>query len=177
MIRHLAAALGFLAVAALTHVAIILGLPLIAMHIAMGALAREDAASRFRAEPQDPAAVHALVSPNPDLTHAVCSFDVQARAVRIAATLPPGLWSLSLYAANTDNYLIISEDQVTDGALEVIIYGSNYRGSFPATSIALQSPSRQGVAVLRVIAGASPVSSAMAEALARAICEPYTPAP
>lgn len=176
MIRHLSAVLGFLAVAIMTHVAVVLGLPLVAMHIAMGALAHEDGASRFRAESQDPAAVHAVVSPNPDLMHAVCSYDVQSRAVRISATLPPGLWSLSLYAANTDNYLIITEEQVADGALEVIIYGTNYRGGFPPNSIALQSPSRQGVAIMRVVSGTAPVHPQLAEALRRAGCEPYSPA-
>lgn len=177
MIRHLSAVLGFLAVAVMTHVAVILGLPLVAMHIAMGGLAREDGASRFRAEAQDPAAVRALVSPSPDLTHAVCSYDIQTRAVRISATLPPGLWSLSLYAANTNNYLIITEEQVADGAVEVIIYGTSYRGGFPANSIALQSPSRQGVAIMRVAPGSGPTPPALAEALGRAACEPFAPAP
>jgi uncharacterized membrane protein len=176
MIRHLSALLGFLSVAVMTHVAVVLGLPLVAMHLAMATLAREDGASRFRSETQDPAAVHALASANPDLMHAVCSYDVQNRAVRISATLPPGLWSLSLYAANTDNYLIITEEQVADGALEVIIYGTNYRSGFPPNSIALQSPSRQGVAVMRVVAGATPPAPQLAEALRRAGCEPYSPA-
>ncbi len=176
MIRHLSAVLGFLAVAVMTHVAVILGLPLVAMHLAMATLSREDGTSRFRAAGQNPAAVQALASPSPDLMHAVCSYDVQNRAVRIGAALPPGLWSLSLYAANTDNYLIITEEQVADGALDVIIYGTNYRGGFPANSIALQSPSRQGVAIMRVIAGSGPAPPQLAEALRRAACEPYSPA-
>ncbi len=176
MIRHLPALLGFLAVAVMTHVAVILGLPLAAMRIAMATFDRDDGPGRFRAEARDPAAVRALVSPHPDLMHAVCSYDVQNRAVRIAATLPPGLWSLSLYAANTDNYLIITEEQVADGVLEVIIYGTNYRGGLPPNSIALQSPSRQGVAILRAVPGSGPVPPQLAEALGRAACEPYSPA-
>jgi uncharacterized membrane protein len=176
MIRHLPALLGFVAVAVMTHVAVILGLPLAAMRIAMGALDHDDAPAQFQAETRDPAAVRALVSPHPDLLHAICSYDVQNRAVRIGATLPPGLWSLSLYAANTDNYLIITEEQVVDGALEVIVYGTNYRGGFPPDSIALQSPSRQGVAILRVVPGAGPVPPQLAEALGHAACEPYSPA-
>ena len=60
----------------------------------------------------------AIVRPSPDLLYAGCAFDLADGPLRIQATVPRDTyWSLSMFAANTDNFFVVN-DRAAKSALD-----------------------------------------------------------
>ena len=109
-----------------------------------------------------------IVRPSPDLLYSVCLYDVTAGPVRITTgAIPDTYWSISGFAANTDNFFVIN-DIMADGApVEVKIgrFGSN------EATVDYQSPSARGMILLRMLMTDSEALPALEEARRATRCE------
>jgi uncharacterized membrane protein len=84
-------------------------------------------------------------------------FDVSSGPVRVQAN--PGLksyWSIALYAANSDNFFVVNDQQARDKPVDLwlVSEGANAQGQTVAPgSTVVVSPSKQGFLLMRVLTG------------------------
>jgi len=67
------------------------------------------------------AASRGVVMPSPDLLYAVCAFDLKRGYLRVKAKVPPGYWSLAVYAMNTDAIWSVNDRETGEGLVEILI--------------------------------------------------------
>jgi len=93
-----------------------------------------------------------IVRPSPDMFYSICLFDLSAGPVRIAtASMPGTYWSLSGFAANTDNFFVVNDRQAGGRPIDILI---NHRGQGRAqggSGADYYSPSMRGVILLRML--------------------------
>jgi uncharacterized membrane protein len=87
-----------------------------------------------------------IVMPSPDLVYSSCVYDLAAGDLVISGDLPPAgyYWSLSLYAHNTDNYFVLNDRELPGRKFSITV-------SRTARDGAVQSPTRTGIALIRMI--------------------------
>lgn len=129
MSRSLRILLFAVGVAVATHAAAVYAMPWLAMHKAMAALGHDGARIHRwiharRAGPQ----ARAIVRPSPDLAYSVCVFDLSKGDVRLRVHPSPGYWSLSLYAANSDNVRVWNDEDAPDGVDVLLVHGDAVAG-------------------------------------------------
>lgn len=92
-----------------------------------------------------------VVRPSPDLAYSVCVYDLTDGPVRIGVQPWEDYVSLSLYAANTDNFFVINDrDMGPDGYQAVLTMADQ---TAPKTELpVLISPSLRGVVLTRRLA-------------------------
>lgn len=115
-----------------------------------------------------------VVRPSPDLLYTLCVLDLSRGPVRITAPVPDTYWSLSLFAANTDNYFVINDMRVKSRSASVLV-------ALPGTDITnvkqtvAVAPGRKGLALIRILID-SETRIAQLDALRRqAECTVVTP--
>ena len=93
-----------------------------------------------------------IVMPSPDLVYSSCVYDLAAGDLSIAATLPPQghYWSLSLYAHNTDNYFVVNDRELPARRVALVVSRKG-RGHRSAGATTVESPTRTGIALIRMI--------------------------
>ena len=93
-----------------------------------------------------------IVMPSPDLVYSSCVYDLAAGNLVIAGQLPPEghYWSLSLYAHNTDNYFVLNDRELPARSFEIVVR-SEGGGPSPAGVTTVASPTRTGIALIRMI--------------------------
>lgn len=157
--------LSFLLVVAIVaiaaHVAVVMAMPRVIMNAAMKRLEQSSAAAApgWRHAPRTTPDSRAIVRPSPDLAYSACVYDLNEGPVRI--TMAPGAdyWSLSLYAANSDNFFTRNDRAAPEGvAITLIRRGA--RAPADAGEI-VESPSVRGIAIQRRLA---PTAAAFANA-------------
>jgi uncharacterized membrane protein len=146
MKRVASAALLALASAIAAHMAWAWVMPYPLMDQAMDALGRDGTRLHQwiharRASPQ----ARSIVRPSPDLAYSVCVFDLSQGDVRLRVHPSPGYWSLSLYAANSDNLHVWNDDTSPQGVDVVLTRGQ-------ATAGRLAFPGMRGIAAVRRLA-------------------------
>ncbi|MBL8326870.1 MAG: DUF1254 domain-containing protein [Rubrivivax sp.] len=117
-----------------------------------------------------------IVMPSPDLLYATCVWNVAERPLRISADLR-GLryGSVALYAANSDNSLVINDRQAGDAALDLWLVGrsSGPTPVAPAGARTVVAPSARGLLLMRVLVGDRERDLPAAEATRAMLrCEP-----
>jgi uncharacterized membrane protein len=102
-------AAGTLVLAAVVHFAVILAYPLTAMRGLMDAVEDEAGGPNLAIYPPRPDhTARRVVRPSPDLLYAICVYDVSEGPVFVRGPAVDTYWSLSLYAANSDNFYVTS---------------------------------------------------------------------
>ncbi len=107
-----------------------------------------------------------VVRPSPDLFYSLCSFDLSQGPVRLRAEVPQTYWSLSLFAANSDNFYTLNDRQAGSGSLEITLTD---RPDSPAGAI--YSPTTRGVAVFRTLITGEEQLAQLDALRRRAACE------
>jgi len=92
----------------------------------------------------------AIVMPSPDLLYAVCPYDLARGSWHLAADVPDTYWSLSLFAANTDNFFVANGD-VAQGRVEVDVSATPMAPRADPARLQVVSPSARGLAVFRFL--------------------------
>lgn len=103
-------AAGTLALAAVVHFAVIFAYPYTAMKRLTDRI--EDQAGRANEAVYPPRPDHTarrVVRPSPDLLYAICVYDVSRGPVHVKAPVADSYWSVSMFAANSDNFFVVSE--------------------------------------------------------------------
>ncbi|MBL8545378.1 MAG: DUF1254 domain-containing protein [Hyphomonadaceae bacterium] len=141
--------LSALIVAALAHFALIFATPRVLMHVAMDRITG-GAENVWRLGDRVTATSRQIVRPSPDFAYSACTFDLTQGPVVITATPWDAYWSLSLYAANSDNFFVIDDREAHYGAeLTVVRSGTAHP---EGASMIVESPSVRGIALIRRLA-------------------------
>lgn len=156
-----------IAVAVAAHLALIHAAP----RVLMGAAIERVGAggyNQWRLSERVTEASRTIVRPSPDFAYSVCAYDLGDGPVAIRVEPWDAYWSLSLYAANSDNYFVIDDREVRDGADVTLVRRGRAREVADDTATrVVESPSRRGIALIRRLAP-SPAAYDAAAAVARA---------
>lgn len=144
----LAALLG----AVVVHVLTIRLLPWALMRYAMGIMAYERGRNVAVHAPRVDETSRAVVRPSPDLLYSACAFDVSDGPVRITADVPPDTyWSVSMFAANTDNFFVVSDRQATAGRVDLVIAAPGAAVTLPEGAVRVDAPTSRGAVIERTL--------------------------
>lgn len=164
-----------LVVAALTHVAAVWLLPRVVMGIATRTFAAGAGGSFNHAvfPPRADENARAIVRPSPDLLYAGCAFDLADGPIRIQATVPRDTyWSLSMFAANTDNFFVVNDRAAKSGRVDLLLVepGTTVTSSDGATVV--EAPSTRGIVLTRTLIASEERVAELDEARRRFSCAP-----
>lgn len=116
--RWLLALLVFAATAALAHLVVLNAIPGRVMAKAQAAMAERGVpVNEWSAAPRMTPQTQTVVRPSPDLSYAICRFDVSDGPVLLSAPTAETYGSLSIFDSRTDNVFVASLRE-----------GSNFRG-------------------------------------------------
>ena len=159
------------ALAVLVHVATVVALPYVIMRAVMNQA--PDGRNQASRPPLATAASRAIVRPSPDLAYTFCAFDVAERPLRVRARVADGYTSLSMFAANTDNFFARNDRQAVDGTIEVLLVGPDAAPLAAGGREVVVAPSPRGVILVRRVVE-SPQHFAAVDALRRDdVCAPF----
>lgn len=157
-------AIGAFLVAVAAHVVAVHAMPRLLMNVAIERLS-ESGFNRWQVADRVTPASRQIVRPSPDFAYSACVFDLSEGPVILNAAPWNGYWSLSLYAANSDNFFVIDDREAQYGA-EITLVQRGRQHPEGASQV-VESPSRRGVALIRRLAP-SPDTYAAAAEVARA---------
>ncbi|RIL01383.1 MAG: DUF1254 domain-containing protein [Proteobacteria bacterium] len=140
-----------LAVAVCVHLAFVWATPRVLMRVAMRKLAEQAGTNVAAYPPRADEDARAIVRPSPDLLYASCVFDLRDGPVRLAADVPDAYWSLSLYAADTDDFFIVNDRSADAPRVELVLVRAGDAAAAPAGARVVESPSSRGVALVRTL--------------------------
>lgn len=143
--------LAAVALAALVHFAFVWATPRVLMRVAMDRLSAQAGSNVALYPPRADAESRAIVRPSPDLLYASCVFDLSEGPIRIAADVADGYWSLSLYAANTDNFFVVNDRSAESGRVEIVLVPAGDAAAAPEGVRVVESPSDRGIALVRTL--------------------------
>ncbi len=137
-----------IAIAAATHVVLLMLVPAYIMDIAMDRIS-EGGQPAFA--PRADETARAIVKPSPDLLYAACSYDL-ADGPMIVTAKPPAdtYWSAAFYSSETDNYAVTRDGPDTANGVTFVIHGEGAAPAHvPAGAILITSPTRRGLMLMR----------------------------
>ncbi len=161
-----------LIVAVLTHLALIHSAPRIAMGVAIERLSAGGANSWRFADRVTPLS-RTIVRPSPDFAYSACAYDLAQGPLTLRVAPWGSYWSLSLYAASSDNYFVIGDREARNGA-EITLVREGRRAPQDAAHL-VESPSRRGIALIRRLAPTLESYNAAARVADNDVCAPFTP--
>lgn len=159
---------GALIVGAVAHVAAVHAMPRVLMGVAIERLGAEGF-NAWRIGDRVTPAARAIVRPSPDFAYSACVYDLSEGPLFISATPWNSYWSLSLYGANSDNYFVIDDREANYGAEITLVRRG--RPHPEGASMVVESPSNQGIALIRRLAPSPATYEAAAEVAREDVCE------
>ena len=144
--KYIWAALG---IAVISHFAFIHAAPRVMMDVAIKRVGGGGANQWQFADRVTPLS-RQIVRPSPDFAYSACSYDLSDGPVVITATPWNAYWSLSLYAANSDNFFVIDDREARYGAEITLVRAG--RAHPEGASMVVESPSGRGIALIRRLA-------------------------
>lgn len=160
-----------LLVAVMSHFALVHAAPRVMMNAAIERIGGDNF-NAWRAAPRVTAEARTIPRPSPDFAYFACAYDLADGPISIRVAPWPSYWSLSLYAANSDNFYVIDDRETAfDARVTLIRRGS--RAPADATNV-VESPSRRGIALIRRLAPDVASHAAANETARGDICAPIT---
>lgn len=134
-------------VAAVVHLAAIVLYPRLVMQMTMQGMSHHgERLNRWlHAAPVTPDA-RRIVRPGPEFAYSACVYELRSEPLHIHVPASPGYWSLSLYAANSDNYLTVRDIDHRNG-FDLLLSDAEV---LPAGAV--RAPGPRGVVLLRRLA-------------------------
>jgi uncharacterized membrane protein len=148
-IKYLGAAL---LAAIVAHFTVIHATPRVLMGAAFDRLGAAGANSWRMADRVTPLS-RTIVRPSPDFAYSACAYDLSRGPLRLRTAPWHGYWSLSLYAANSDNYFVIDDREARGGA-DIVLVRRGRAAAEDAVRV-VQSPTTRGIALIRRLAPTS----------------------
>lgn len=162
-----------LAAAVIAHVVFIHAAP----RVLMGAAIERLSNGRFntwRVSERVSPLSRAIVRPSPDFAYAACPYDLRDGPLIIQVAPWDAYWSLSLYAANSDNFFVIDDREAPkDGVTLALVRQGRAAPDEPAQVV--ESPSRRGIALIRRLAPSVASFNAAARVAREDACAPLAP--
>ena len=138
-----------LILAVLTHFAVLHAVPRALMHVAIERIGG-GVSNMWRVADRVTPLSRTIVRPSPDFAYSACAYDLRAGPVHITASAWDRYWSLSLYAANSDNYYVLDDRDARGGADITLIRAGQAHPDDAANVV--ESPTTQGIALIRRLA-------------------------
>lgn len=160
--------LGALLIAVAVHIAAIYAAPRLLMNVAMERISGVSGVNAWRLGERVTAASRWVVRPAPDFAYSTCVFDLRQGPVVITATPWTSYWSLSLYAANSDNFFVIDDREAHHGAEITLVRAG--RAHPEGASMVVESPSDRGIALIRRLAPTPAAYDAAKSVAAEDVC-------
>jgi len=137
-------------VAVMAHFAFIHAAPRFMMGVALSRLSAATGYNAWTFADRVTPLSRSIVRPSPDFAYSACAYDLRDGPLTITATPWNAYWSLSLYAANSDNYFVVDDREARGGAEITLVR----RGRAPPEGAAqiVESPTQRGVALIRRLA-------------------------
>lgn len=161
--------LGALVIAIVVHFAAIYAVPNLLMNVAIKRISSATGVNAWRLGDRVTAASRWVVRPSPDFAYSTCVFDLSQGPVVITATPWNTYWSLSLYAANSDNFFVIDDREAHHGAEITLVRRG--RAHPEGASMVVESPSDRGIALIRRLAPTPDAYNAAKSIAADDVCE------
>ncbi len=92
-----------------------------------------------------------IVRPSPDFAYSACAYDLSRGPVSIRVAPWEQYWSLSLYAANSDNYYVVDDREARQGR-NILLARRRPRDADDGGAVFVKSPSARGIALIRRLA-------------------------
>jgi len=163
-----------MSLAAIVHIAVVLYLPSFAMSRLNAKLIEAGGNNVALPSPRPDADARGVVMPSPDLLYSICAYDVRETPLRITSPVPNSYWSLSVYADNTENFLVINDAQAGGLEVDLILVGQDQEVDNPERLPLIDAETPTGVVLMRSLI-TSEDDLAYLDALRRqARCAPYT---
>jgi len=172
--RWLVWLLAIVAGAAAVHVVVVRFLPSVVMGFAIGGLGRQVGVNRAAFPPRADESSRTIVRPSPDLLYASCAFDVRERPLHIRAEVPRDTyWSLSMFAANTDNFYVVNDRSAgSAGVVDLVLAERGRHVRVPAGATLVEAPSGRGLVLTRTLIASPQRLHELEQARRRFSCEP-----
>jgi uncharacterized membrane protein len=161
-----------LAVALVSHFVFVQAVPRFLMGVAMKRVGRGEYNAWRLADRVTPAS-RAVVRPSPDFAYSACAYDLEHGPVTISVAPWNEYWSLSLYAANSDNYFVVGDREV-QGAAVITLLRDAPPDLGSADGVIVESPSTRGIALIRRLAPTLEAYNAAAQAARSDVCAPQS---
>ena len=116
----------------------------------MTALSGRSGVNAFAHGKRPTAKARMVVRPAPDLIYSTVVYDLKGSPVRLHGPLPPGYWSLSLYAANSDNFFVLNDRELPARNFDVTLAHGDSAGSAATGSRMVACPGPRGIALIRM---------------------------
>ena len=165
--------LAALIIAVVTHVALIHAAPRVLMEVAFDRVSAEGANTWRLADRVTPLS-RAIVRPSPDFAYSACAYDLSDGPLTLRVPPWHSYWSLSLYAANSDNYFVIDDREARRGA-EITLVRAGRTAPEDAPRV-VRSPSARGIALIRRLAPTLDEYDRASEVARGDVCAAFTPA-
>ncbi len=138
-----------LTLAAVIHILAVMAVPYAVMFLLRMSTDREVNAiyhqAPVTAESRD------VVRPSPDLLYSACPYDVSEKPLRISSPVPDTYFSISGFAANTDNFFVVSDRQVKSKQMEILLVGKGKPYPDAGDAQVVVAPTDLGVVLFRTL--------------------------
>lgn len=162
-----------LVVALVAHGLTVWLLPRVVMRAAINAMAARDGYNRAVFPPRADETARTIVRPSPDLLYAGCAFDLASGPVRLRAVVPADTyWSLSMFAANTDNFFVVNDRSARSGAVDLVLAAPATDVELPAGAQLVEAPSTRGIVLTRTVVASADRLGEIDAARRRFTCAP-----
>lgn len=161
--------LGALVIAVAVHFAAVYAAPNLLMNIAIKRIGATAGLNTWRLADRVTAASRQIVRPSPDFAYSTCVFDLSQGPVVITTAPWNAYWSLSLYAANSDNFFVIDDREAHHGAEITLVRRG--RAHPESASMVVESPSERGIALIRRLAPTPDAYNAAKSIAVEDVCE------
>jgi len=93
-----------------------------------------------------------IVMPCPDLLYTLCVYDVSQNPLRIKVPAPQDTYfSVAMYAANTDNFFIVNDQQLLKDGREILLIKKGGRVPGSEKDRVVEAPTAQGIILCRTL--------------------------
>lgn len=163
---------GTIALAAVFHILTVLVFPYGIMNRAIAGIAVEAGGVNKATYPdRATAAARGIVRPSPDLLYTACVYDVSDRPLKLTSPVPDTYWSLSTFAANTDNFFVVNDREVRGKRIEIILAANENAASEPGVPL-IVAPSTRGIVLFRSLVPSEEAAADIDMLRKQANCEP-----
>ena len=93
-----------------------------------------------------------VVRPSPDLLYSACGYDLSEKPLHVTAIIPEDTyWSVSMFAANTDNFFVINDRKLGLKKVDIILVKKGDKFMTNENTMVIESPSTKGVVLFRML--------------------------
>jgi uncharacterized membrane protein len=83
-------------------------------------------------------------------------------------------WSLSMFAANTDNFFVVNDRKASSGTVDLVLAAAGTQVALPAGATLVEAPSTRGIVLTRTLIARADRLGELDEARRRFTCAPLS---